>query len=141
MKIAIDIRSAGGEKTGKGFYNYDKSGKEVGLNEEVAALLPKTKKEMDETEIQMRVFLPMINEAAYILDEGIVENASVVDLGLIFGIGFPPFRGGLLRYADSEGISRILDAIKKFSTSIDEDRYRPSKYLINLVENNQNFYS
>jgi len=130
-----------GKKTGKGFYNYDKAGKEIGLNEDALSLLPKNKKEMDETEIQMRVFLPMINEAAYILDEGIVENSSVVDLGLIFGIGFPPFRGGLLRYADSEGLDRILNAIQKFSTSVDEDRYRPSKYLINLVESNQNFYS
>jgi 3-hydroxyacyl-CoA dehydrogenase/enoyl-CoA hydratase/3-hydroxybutyryl-CoA epimerase len=51
---------------------------------------------MDEVDIQMRVFLPMINEAAIILDEGLVSSALDVDMGLIFGTGFPPFRGGLL---------------------------------------------
>ena len=94
----------------------------------------------DETTIQMRVFLPMINEAANILDEKVVEDAGTVDLGLIFGIGFPPFRGGLLKYADAEGLDRIFSAIKEFSDTVDPNRYELSPYLKNLVESKTKFY-
>ncbi|MCF8060251.1 MAG: enoyl-CoA hydratase/isomerase family protein [Bacteriovoracaceae bacterium] len=129
-----------GRKSSKGFYNYDDAGKVTGANEEAMSLLPSKKISMSESEIQMRVVLPMINEAAIILEEGIVESPSDVDLGLIFGIGFPPFRGGLLRYADSEGLERILTAINRYSESVDFDRYQPSPYLKNLVESKKKFY-
>ncbi len=129
-----------GRKTNKGFYNYDESGKPTGANEEAQALLPSSQKTMSESEIQMRVILPMINEAAIILDEKIVETPADVDLGLIFGIGFPPFRGGLLRYADSEGLERILSAIEKFSSSVDKDRYEPAEFLKGLVADKKKFY-
>ena len=72
--------------------------------------------------------------------EEIVKDASVVDLGLIFGIGFPPFRGGLLRYADSEGLGRVLEAIENYADKVSADRYDPSPYLRNLVKNNKKFY-
>ena len=70
----------------------------------------------------------------------IVEDAATVDLGLIFGIGFPPFRGGLLRYADSEGLDRIYDSLLKYAESVDKDRYTPSAYLKDLVDNKRKFY-
>jgi len=129
-----------GRKNSKGFYLYDENGKEIGPNEEVAKLFPTKKVDISETDIQMRVVLPMINEASIILEEGIVESAADVDLGLIFGIGFPPFRGGLLRYADSEGLERILSAINRYSDSVDFDRYQPSTYLKDLVSNKKKFY-
>jgi len=59
---------------------------------------------------------------------------------LIFGIGFPPFRGGLLRYADSEGLDRIYNSLKKYAESVDKDRYTPSSFLANLIENKKKFY-
>ncbi|MFT6069191.1 MAG: 3-hydroxyacyl-CoA dehydrogenase/enoyl-CoA hydratase/3-hydroxybutyryl-CoA epimerase [Bacteriovoracaceae bacterium] len=129
-----------GKKTSAGFYLYDENGKVAGPNEEVTRLLPSQRKKMDETEIQMRVVLPMINEASIILEEGIVKTPAEVDLGLIFGIGFPPFRGGLLKHADSEGLERILSAIEKFSTEVDFDRYQPSGYLKDLVSQKKKFY-
>jgi len=129
-----------GKKNGKGFYLYDEKGKVTGPNPEVDELLPKERKKMSETDLQLRLFLPMINEAAAILKDGIVETAADVDLGLIFGIGFPPFRGGLLRYADSEGLDKILAALKNFSETVDAERYRPSDYLIQLVESKTSFY-
>ena len=95
---------------------------------------------MDETTIQMRVFLPMINEAANILEEKIVDDAGTVDLGLIFGIGFPPFRGGLLKYADAEGLDRITRAINDFAETVDPKRYELSSYLKNLVDTKTKFY-
>jgi 3-hydroxyacyl-CoA dehydrogenase/enoyl-CoA hydratase/3-hydroxybutyryl-CoA epimerase len=129
-----------GKKTSKGFYLYDEKGKHTEINPEIELILPDQKKKMSEEEIQKRLFLPMINEAAYILAEGIVNKASDVDLGLIFGIGFPPFRGGLLRYADSEGLDKMLNAINEFKTNVDADRYNPSQYLIDLVNSKTTFY-
>jgi 3-hydroxyacyl-CoA dehydrogenase/enoyl-CoA hydratase/3-hydroxybutyryl-CoA epimerase len=129
-----------GKKNGKGFYLYDEKGKETGVNPTAEAILPKNKKNMDETTIQMRVFLPMINEAAMILDEKIVDDAATVDLGLIFGIGFPPFRGGLLKYADAEGLDRIKIAIERFASEVDQDRYQLSPFLAKLVEDKKKFY-
>jgi 3-hydroxyacyl-CoA dehydrogenase / enoyl-CoA hydratase / 3-hydroxybutyryl-CoA epimerase len=129
-----------GRKNNKGFYLYDERGKSIGENPELASLLPQDKKRMSETEIQMRVFLPMINEASTVLADGIVEEASMVDLGLIFGIGFPPFRGGLLRYADGEGLERIVDALENFAAKISTERYTPSDYLKNLVAQKKKFY-
>lgn len=131
-----------GKKSNKGFYLYDEKGKEAGVNPEATRAIQSgtPKKQMSETEIQMRVFLPMINEAAYILEEKIVHNASEVDLGLIFGIGFPPFRGGLLRYADSEGLDQLLAAIEKFSTSVSANRYASAPLLKKLVAEKKKFY-
>lgn len=129
-----------GKKNMKGFYLYDDAGKQLEVNSEMQKLLPSKKIQMDETTIQMRVFLPMINEAANILDEKIVDNAGTVDLGLIFGIGFPPFRGGLLKYADAEGLDRISKAINEFASSVDSKRYEMSSYLKNLVDNKKKFY-
>lgn len=129
-----------GKKNSKGFYLYDEKGKVTGVNEEVQKLLPSTPKKMSETDIQMRVFLPMINEASIILEEKIVSKASDVDLGLIFGIGFPPFRGGLLKYADSEGLDNIYSAIEKYKESVSAERYSPSSFLKDLVDKKMKFY-
>ena len=63
-----------------------------------------------------------------------------VDLALIFGIGFPPFRGGLLKYADTEGLDRILKALNGYESSISEDRYKASPYLSQLVSEKKKFY-
>lgn len=129
-----------GRKTLKGFYLYDEKGKETQMNPDLEIALPLEKIRMDEVDIQMRVFLPMINEAALILDEGLVSSALDVDMGLIFGTGFPPFRGGLLKYADHEGLPRILDTLRKFAQDVDEFRYRPAAYLERLVDQGQTFY-
>ena len=129
-----------GKKSGRGFYLYDEKGKQAEVNPDALKLLPSQKSNMDETSIQMRVILPMINEAANILDEKIVEKAETVDLGLIFGIGFPPFRGGLLRYADMEGLDRIKTAIERFAQDVDENRYELSGYLKSLVQQKRKFY-
>ena len=129
-----------GKKNRKGFYLYDENDKETEINPALKNLLPKESKEMDETTIQMRLFLPMINEAAMILDEKIVDNAATVDLGLIFGIGFPPFRGGLLRYADAEGLERIKTAIERFASEVNQDRYKLSPFLAKLVAEKKKFY-
>jgi 3-hydroxyacyl-CoA dehydrogenase/enoyl-CoA hydratase/3-hydroxybutyryl-CoA epimerase len=130
-----------GKKGRKGFYLYDEKGKQGEVNQQVLDLLPEKKKDMGEIEIQMRVFLPMINEASLILDEGLVSGPQDIDLSLIFGIGFPPFRGGLLRYADREGLDKIVDAMEGFARSVSSVRYKPSGYLEKLVSEGRKFYN
>ncbi|EQC44254.1 3-hydroxyacyl-CoA dehydrogenase NAD-binding domain-containing protein [Bacteriovorax sp. Seq25_V] len=129
-----------GRKTSKGFYLYDENGKVAGPNAEALAIFPKATKKMTEVEIQKRIFLPMINEAATVLEDKIVDNAMAVDLGLIFGIGFPPFRGGLLKYADSEGLERIQAELVSHAESVDKARYTPCKLINDLVSQKKKFY-
>ena len=59
-------------------------------------------------EMTERMFLPMVTEASRCLTEGIVREPGELDMGLILGIGFPPFRGGLLRWADDQGLAKVL---------------------------------
>ncbi|MBL7665333.1 MAG: enoyl-CoA hydratase/isomerase family protein [Bacteriovoracaceae bacterium] len=142
-KLSARLTDAGllGRKTSKGFYLYGDNGRSTGVNPHARELISTKSVKMDETTIQMRVFLPMINEAANILMDKIVDNAEAVDLGLIYGIGFPPFRGGLLKYADSEGLDRICEAIREFEEKVSKDRYALSPYLKNLADTHKTFYS
>ena len=80
-----------GKKTGKGFYIHD--AKERQVNSQVQAMVKGSGRATDE-EALMRMTHIMINEAALILQEGIVDSADTVDIGMIMGTGFPPFRGG-----------------------------------------------
>lgn len=103
-----------GKKGGLGFYKYE-DGKEHGIDQAVYAELGATTRgrKIARSAIQDRCVYIMINEAARILEDGIVERADDVDVGMIFGTGFPPFRGGLLRYADKIGLSRVTDTLER----------------------------
>ncbi len=100
----------------------------------------KDAQKVDDTVLQMRLFLPMINEAARILEEGLVKNAGTVDLGMIFGTGFPPFRGGLLKYADNEGLENILKEIEQFAASVSAERFEAAPLLKKLAQEKKTFY-
>ena len=141
-ELSLKISETGllGKKGGKGFYKYDQTGKVAGESDEIQKLLPTDRKKVDEITLQMRMFLPMINEASFILEDGITDDPGTVDLGLIFGIGFPPFRGGLLRYADNEGLDRIGDAINDFSSKVNAHRYGMSEHLKKLIAEKKRFY-
>ena len=131
-----------GKKNKKGFYLYGEKGEVLSVNDKVSKIInPKANKTYDERTIQMRLILAMINEASYILEEKIVDEVEAVDLGAIFGLGFPPFRGGPLRYADDEGIPRIYDALKHFQSNVSDLRYAPSTMIKNLAESKSTFYS
>lgn len=141
-KLASEFVKSGalGKKNGKGFYLYDEKGKVSGKNAQAETFLPSMKKSMDETQLQMRLFLPMINEAAYCLADKIVEKASSVDLAMVYGTGFPPFKGGLLKYADSEGLDRLLAVLQQFSSEVSQARYNPAPLLVELVQSKRLFY-
>jgi 3-hydroxyacyl-CoA dehydrogenase/enoyl-CoA hydratase/3-hydroxybutyryl-CoA epimerase len=129
-----------GKKNNKGFYLYDEKGKSTGKNPEIAKILPSKKKHMDELQIQMRLFLPMVNEAAYILADKICDKAATVDVGMIYGTGFPPFKGGLLRWADSEGLEQICERINNFSKEVSAERYQLAPMLSLMVSDKKKFY-
>ena len=70
---------------------------------------------MSEEEITDRLFLPMLLEATRVLEEGIVREPADVDMGLILGIGFPPFRGGILRWCDSQGAGAVVERLARYA--------------------------
>jgi len=82
----------------------------------------------------------MINEAGRCLDEEIVKDASTVDVGMIFGTGFPPFRAGLLQYADKVGLQQIVADIKRFQTSTQSARFELCSYLEKSAASNAHFH-
>ena len=118
-----------GAKTGAGIYRYA-GRKRNGVDTRVYTLLglgsPARKSEPGR--LVERMILPMVNEAARCLDEGVVANAGNLDLAMIMGTGFPPFRGGLCRWADSQGLAGLLEAMGQLAESVGE-RYRPSAAL------------
>ena len=129
-----------GKKSGKGFFIYDEKGKSTGKNPEINKILPSKKVRKDEMEIQMRLFLPMVNEVAYIFADKIVDKASTVDIGMIYGTGFPPFRGGLCKWADQEGLDQIAERLNNFSKEVSAERYQIAPFLSMMIEDKKKFY-
>ena len=129
-----------GKKVGKGFYLYN--GKDKKVNPEIRRLLKQLKtpsKSVTEEEILDRVIFSMVNEAARCLEEKVVKNPSELDMALILGIGFPPFRGGLLRYADTRGIRQVVSELKQFEQAYGE-RFQPCPLLIEMEKQHTAFY-
>lgn len=130
-----------GKKTGKGFYIHD--GKERRFNEEVETLrkgLATGSRTITEEEMRNRTFLTMINEASRCLDEKIVAGPEYVDMATIMGTGFPPFRGGLLSYADTIGPNTIVETLKRYAQSYGK-RFTPSPKLLTMQQQNKGFYN
>ncbi|MBL7715841.1 MAG: enoyl-CoA hydratase/isomerase family protein [Bdellovibrionales bacterium] len=138
------IVSAGrlGKKNGKGLYLWDATGRKKTLEPEIYNILGVTPKSgaVSKEEIIERCVLPMINEAARCLEEKVVETAGEVDLGMIMGTGFPPFRGGLLRYADTLGVKHVVERLRHYETRFGA-RYAPSPALLEREKSGANFYS
>lgn len=124
-----------GKKSGKGFYIH---GKKREANGEVKKLVY-SKRQFDEKEIVDRALLIMVNEAAMCLQEGIVDNAQYLDMAMVMGTGFPPFRGGLLRYADTVGIESIVITLESLAKN-HGIRFEPAKLLLDMAKNKKTFY-
>jgi 3-hydroxyacyl-CoA dehydrogenase/enoyl-CoA hydratase/3-hydroxybutyryl-CoA epimerase/3-hydroxyacyl-CoA dehydrogenase/enoyl-CoA hydratase/3-hydroxybutyryl-CoA epimerase/enoyl-CoA isomerase len=110
-------------------------------NPAVQAIIARHKsgeKAMPEEEIIDRLFLPMLLEATRVLDEKIVREPADVDMGLILGIGFPPFRGGILRWCDSQGAAAVVDRLGKFAPL--GKRFEPTESLLHLAKTGETFY-
>ena len=118
-----------GTKNGKGFYRYEGRERKEPDPEVYSVLgLQPGAESPDPGKIADRMVLPMVNEAARCLEESVVRSAADLDLALIFGTGFPPFRGGLCRWADQEGLDRILATLERLASSV-APRFQPSEAL------------
>ncbi len=107
-----------GNKSGSGFRKLNKKGKPE-ADPDFVPFLEKHRtdnRQFTLDELTDRLFLPMLLEATRVLEEGIVAEPHHVDMGLILGIGFPPFRGGILHWCDTEGASAIADRLGKYTS-------------------------
>ncbi|GAA5316602.1 MAG: fatty acid oxidation complex subunit alpha FadB [Candidatus Pelagadaptatus aseana] len=134
-----------GQKNGKGFYVYetDKRGKpKKVVSEETYELLKPVvadRKEFDAEEVVMRMMIPMANELARCLEEGIVDSAAEADMALIYGIGFPPFRGGVFRWIDEIGVDAFVAACDKYKDL--GKRYEAIDMIRDMAANGKKFYA
>ena len=135
-----------GQKVGKGFFDYgpSKGGKPPRGSDspEVAQLIEACrtgeKRKLSQQEITDRLFLPMLVEATRVLEDKIVSDVRDVDLGLIMGIGFPPFRGGLFFWADQVGVVKIVEKLKQYAAL--GKRFETTAMLADLAERGGRFY-
>jgi 3-hydroxyacyl-CoA dehydrogenase/enoyl-CoA hydratase/3-hydroxybutyryl-CoA epimerase/3-hydroxyacyl-CoA dehydrogenase/enoyl-CoA hydratase/3-hydroxybutyryl-CoA epimerase/enoyl-CoA isomerase len=135
-----------GQKTGRGFFDYApaKGGKPPrgADSADVAKLIDECRKgstrKFSVEELTDRMFLPMLVEATRVLEDGVVSDVRDVDLGLILGIGFPPFRGGLFFWADQVGTAKIVEKLRSY-TKLGK-RYEPTNLLTKLAQENAKFY-
>lgn len=137
----MDEHKLYGKKSGKGFYIYE--GKKQWPNPEVKKWVSQgngTVASLTDEDIRDCVLFVMVNEAARCLDEKIVDNPAYLDLALIMGTGFPPFRGGLLHYADERGISTVVDSLNKFYKEKSAARYQPCTRLVEMQKSHCTFY-
>lgn len=125
-----------GKKTGIGFYVH--KGKDKAHNDLLLELHAPNPRLNDRT-ILDRALLIMVNEAAKCLEEGVVDNAQYLDMAMVMGTGFPAFRGGLLRYADSEGLENIVTRLRKLEEHYGE-RFTPAELLLEMAKSGERFY-
>jgi 3-hydroxyacyl-CoA dehydrogenase len=134
-----------GKKTGQGFYRYQ--GRQKNANPELDAVLAAVRKErglsprpdITDQEIMERLVMIMANTAAWCLETGVVEGPGDVDLGLIMGAGFPPFRGGLLKYCDKIGMAAVKEALDRYARSAG-NRFSPARMINDRAQQAKGFY-
>ncbi|MFL9812435.1 fatty acid oxidation complex subunit alpha FadB [Stutzerimonas sp. VN223-3] len=133
-----------GQKNGKGFYSYemDKRGKPAKVVDpsvqEVLAPIVYEQREVTDEDIINFMMIPLCLETVRCLEDKIVETAAEADMGLIYGIGFPPFRGGALRYIDSIGVAEFVTLADKYADL--GPLYQPTAKLREMAANGQRFY-
>ncbi|HEQ3590068.1 TPA: fatty acid oxidation complex subunit alpha FadB [Vibrio harveyi] len=133
-----------GQKNGNGFYSYtiDRKGKpKKTFSEEILPVLADVcadKQDFDDQTIIQRMMIPMINEVVLCLQEGIIATPQEADMALVYGLGFPPFRGGVFRYLDSVGIAEFVAMAKQYSEL--GAMYQVPQMLIDMAAKGESFY-
>ena len=133
-----------GQKNGSGFYTYttDKRGRpKKQPSEDVAGLLESVSQptqSFDDDTIVQRMMIPMINEVVLCLEQNIIASPQEADMALVYGLGFPPFRGGVFRYLDTIGIANYVEMAKQYE-SLGAMYHVPST-LIEMAASGQSFY-
>ncbi|MEC7739567.1 MAG: 3-hydroxyacyl-CoA dehydrogenase NAD-binding domain-containing protein [Gemmatimonadota bacterium] len=134
-----------GQKTRKGWYNYEEGSRIPMPDPEVVDLVVRTsrelkidRREISDEEILQRCIYPLINEGARILEEGIVQRASDLDIVWLYGFGFPRYRGGPMFYADSVGLRHVYEVMQGFC-EIHQDWLEPAPLLERLAREDKTF--
>ncbi|HEX8724025.1 MAG TPA: fatty acid oxidation complex subunit alpha FadJ [Gemmatimonadaceae bacterium] len=130
-----------GRKGASGFYRYDRHGKKGGVDPTVYDLIGEGRQRMPMPggEIVERCTLAMVNEAVHCLQDGILRSPRDGDIGAVFGIGFPPFRGGPFRYIDSLGANEVVRRLEELHARF-APRFQPPELLLDMVRGRQRFY-
>lgn len=133
-----------GQKNGKGFYAYelDKRGKQKKVADlavlEVLKPIIFEQREVTDEDIINWMMIPLCMETVRCLEDGIVETAAEADMGLVYGIGFPPFRGGALRYIDTVGVAEFVALADKYAEL--GALYTPTAKLREMAAKGQKFF-
>ena len=132
-----------GKKNGRGFFDYfsDSKGRQKARPSDAAEKIIQQSAKADPNaniDFADRLFLPMLLEATRLIEDGIVADVRDVDLGLIYGIGFPPFHGGLFHWADAIGASQIVEKVAKHESL--GARYEPTDFLLEHAKSGRTFY-
>ncbi|MDX1944441.1 MAG: 3-hydroxyacyl-CoA dehydrogenase NAD-binding domain-containing protein [Pirellulaceae bacterium] len=130
-----------GQKSGRGFFSYQNKKGQPEDDPAVAKLIETYRRgarTITRDELTSRLFLPMLLEATRMLEDKIVRDVRDVDLGLIFGLGFPPFKGGLLYWADTLGAAKVVEMTKPFQPL--GKRFEPTPMLLEMAATGRKFY-
>ena len=128
-----------GRKSGKGFYLYE-DGKKGAVDESAYDVIGvKPQAGADELMIRNRLSHIMLNEAAMATAEGVVRSPRDGDIGAIFGIGFPPFRGGPLRMIDSIGAAQVVRTLESLAIA-HGSRFEPCEALREMATSDAKYY-
>ncbi len=137
-----------GQKTGAGWYDYVPGKRDAIPNAEVVKMIEDhrkslgiTPRKISDEEIVQRLVFALVNEAAHILEEGIANKASDIDIVYIFGYGFPPYRGGPMNYADQVGLFNVVQAMNRFAQNpLDDAKFwKPAPLLAKLAAEGKTF--
>jgi 3-hydroxyacyl-CoA dehydrogenase len=138
-----------GKKTGAGIFRYEKKGSRpriVGLNPKLPAAGSTSAIALTTAEIADRCVLAMVNEGARAMEEHVARTAAEFDLATIFGMGFAPFRGGLLAYADTRGAADLVTRLESLAATVQgrpggPERFEPAPILRHLAETGESFHT
>jgi 3-hydroxyacyl-CoA dehydrogenase len=135
-----------GQKTGKGWYRYELPNRKPIPDPEVDQIIADYRREIGVTtrqisdqEIVERLIYALVNEGAYILEEGIALRASDIDMVYLTGYGFPAYRGGPMFYADTVGLDKVLAAIQGFQKGYMGEVWKPAPLLVRLAREGKRF--
>jgi 3-hydroxyacyl-CoA dehydrogenase/enoyl-CoA hydratase/3-hydroxybutyryl-CoA epimerase/3-hydroxyacyl-CoA dehydrogenase/enoyl-CoA hydratase/3-hydroxybutyryl-CoA epimerase/enoyl-CoA isomerase len=142
-KILGDLVKAGrlGKKSGTGFRKFVGKKETPTADPDFLPILERSRidnRQISDEEIEDRLLLTMLLEAVRLLEERIVREPMHVDMGLILGIGFPPFRGGLLRWCDNVGAAKILERNSKYAAL--GKRFQPTDQFVAMARSGAKFY-
>lgn len=135
-----------GQKTGSGFYKYDPETRRRMSDPEVEAMIKEEAGKLDidqrdvsNEEILARCFYPLINEGAKILEEGIAQRPSDIDIVYVYGYAFPAAKGGPMHYADHVGLDKVYASICEFRDRYGADYWEPAPLLEQLAKEGKTF--